>query len=88
MHKRKVQDFPFSESSEKRDEWPGFRKPPDQDQFYASLVAAKDTIMCQIEESGWNVLSSPKEVEQNNVKAKLTLNSVHEESIPSVGSIP
>ncbi|XP_061347183.1 inositol 3-kinase [Gastrolobium bilobum] len=85
MHKRKVQDFPCLE---RRDEWLGFRKPPDQDQFYASLVAAKAIIMCQTLESEWNLLSSPKAVEHNNVKARLSLNSLHEESIPSVDDKP
>ncbi|XP_027332439.1 inositol 3-kinase isoform X2 [Abrus precatorius] len=85
MHKRKVQDDPCLE---RREEWPGFQKPPDEDQFYASLVAVKGIIMCEIQESEWNLLSSPKVLEQNNVKARLSLNSVHEESIPSVDRKP
>ncbi|KAK7321347.1 hypothetical protein VNO77_31906 [Canavalia gladiata] len=85
LHKRKMQDFP---GLERRDERPGFRNPPDQDQFYASLVAAKAIIMCQIQASGWNLLSSPKVLEQNNVKARLPLNSVHEGSIPSIDGKP
>ncbi|RDX69125.1 Inositol 3-kinase, partial [Mucuna pruriens] len=85
IHKRKVQDIPCLE---RRDEWPGFRKPPEQDQFYASLVTAKARIMCQIQESGRNLLSSPKVLEQNNGKARLPVNSVHEETIPSVDGKP
>ncbi|TKY56467.1 Inositol 3-kinase [Spatholobus suberectus] len=85
MHKRKEQDIPCLE---RRDEWPGFRKPPEQDQFYASLVTAKAIIVCQIQESGRNLLSSPKVLEQNNVTARLSLNSVNEESIPRVDGKP
>jgi hypothetical protein len=59
-----------------------FRKSHDQDQFYASLVAAKDKIMCQIQENGWK--SSPKLVDQSNVKAKPVINSVQQEPISSV----
>ncbi|WJX63566.1 inositol 3-kinase [Trifolium repens] len=70
MNKRKVQDTPCSK---KIDELMVFRKSHDQDQFYASLVAAKDKIMCQIQENGWK--SSPKLVDQSNVKAKPVINS-------------
>lgn len=84
IHKRKGQDLPCSE---RRDERLGFQKPPDQDQFYASLDAAKDIIMCQIQESGWNILSSPKGLEQNHVKG-LSLNPFHDESITSVNGEP
>ncbi|KAG4954972.1 hypothetical protein AAZX31_14G178800 [Glycine max] len=85
MHKRKLQDIPFLE---RRDESPGFQKPPEQDQFYASLVTAKAIITCQIQESGRNLLSSPKVFEQNNAKTRLSLASVHEEPIPSVDGKP
>ena len=85
MHKRKLQGIPFLE---RRDESPGFQKPPEQDQFYASLVTAKAIIMCQIQESGRNLLSSPKVLEQNNAKTILSLTSVHEEPIPSVDGKP
>jgi len=81
MNKRKVQDSPCLG---KIDELLVFRKPHDQDQFYKPLVAAKDIIMCHTQKNGWNLLSSSKEVEQNNVKAKLVLNSVQPEPIPSV----
>lgn len=83
MHKRKVQD---SHCSESLDKWLEFGKPSDQDQFYASLVCAKNIIMCQIQESDWKLLSSPKAREQINGKEKFPLNSIHEESIPSVDS--
>lgn len=86
MNKRKVHDSPCLE---KIDELLVFRKSHDQDHFYKSLVAAKDMIMCHTQKNGWNLLSSSKEVEQNNVKAKLVLNSVQQEPIPSVvGSEP
>ncbi|XP_020230476.1 inositol 3-kinase [Cajanus cajan] len=85
MHKRKVQDIP---DLERRDEWPESQKPPEQDQFYVSLVTAKAIIMCQIEESGRNLLSSPKVLEQSNVKTRLLVNSVHEEKIPIVDAKP
>ncbi|OIW04364.1 hypothetical protein TanjilG_32556 [Lupinus angustifolius] len=87
MHKRKMQDFPYLE---RRDDWQGFRKPSDQDQFYASLVvsATNAIVKCQIQESEWNLLSSPKSMEQNNVRTSLSLNSVHDESIPIVDSKP
>ena len=85
MRKRKMQDFPYLE---RRNDWLGFRESPDQDQFYESLVAAKTIVMCQIQESDWNLLSSPKAMEQNNTKARLSLNSVHEEPIPSVDGNP
>lgn len=85
MHRRKVLDVPCLE---RRDDWPGFRKPPEQDQFYASLVTAKNIIMCQIQESGRNLLTSPKVLEQNHVKTRLPLDSVHEESIPTVDGKP
>ncbi|KAK7300950.1 hypothetical protein RJT34_11803 [Clitoria ternatea] len=85
MHKRKVHDFPCFG---RRDEWPGFLKAPHQDQFHASLVAAKAIIMCPIQESEWNVLNSPKVLEQNNVRSRVSLNSDHEESIPIVDGKP
>lgn len=81
MLKRKMQDIP---RLERRDEWPGFRKPPEQDQFYASLVTVKDIIMNQIQEPGRSLLTSPKVFEQNHVKGRLSLDPVHEESIPTV----
>lgn len=81
MNKRKVQDSPCIG---KIDERLVFREPHDQDQFYKPLVAAKDIIMCHTQKNGWNLLSSSKEVEQNNVKAKLVLNPVQQEPIPSV----
>jgi len=62
MQKRKVQDIPCLES---RDAW----KEHEQDQFHASLVAVKDIIMCQSEESGQVLLTSHKVLEQTNVKA-------------------
>ncbi|KAK7385525.1 hypothetical protein VNO78_31247 [Psophocarpus tetragonolobus] len=81
MHKRKVHDIPCLE---RRNELPGFRKSPEQDQFYASLVTAKAIVMCQIQASEPNLLSPPKVLEQNNAKTRLSLNSVQEEPIPSV----
>jgi len=81
MQKRKVQDIPCLES---RDECPGIWKPHEQDQFHSSLVTAKDIITCQSQESGQVLLTSHKVLEQTNVKARLPLNSVCEESVPSV----
>lgn len=81
MHKRKVHDSP---DSEKTDEWIVFQKPRDQNQFYTSLVTAKNIIMCGIQENGRNLLSSTKGMEQSNVKTRVVLNSVKQEPISSV----
>lgn len=78
MHRRRMQDFHYPE---RNDDGLSFRKPPDHQQFHTSLDAAKSMIMCQIQESGRNLLSFPKAVEQNNIKTKLLLTSVHEEPI-------
>ncbi|KAK7372091.1 hypothetical protein VNO80_05460 [Phaseolus coccineus] len=85
MQKRKVQDIPCLKS---RDECPGIWKPHEQDQFHSSLVTAKDIITCQSQESGQVLLTSHKVLEQTNVKARLPLNSVCEESVPSVDGKP
>ncbi|KAL1348927.1 hypothetical protein HN51_024962 [Arachis hypogaea] len=86
MQKRKIQDFPCLE---RRGDWLGFRESPDQDQFYESLAATKTVVMSQIQEPDWNLVSSPKEsAEQNNSKAKLPLNYVQEEPIPSCDGKP
>ncbi|CAI8583966.1 unnamed protein product [Vicia faba] len=83
MHKRKVHDSP---DSEKTDDWLVFRKPRDQNQFYTSLVTAKNIIMCHIQENGRNLLSSTKGIEQSNGKTRVVINSVKHEPISSVDS--
>ncbi|MED6165320.1 hypothetical protein PIB30_098430 [Stylosanthes scabra] len=85
MHKRKTQDFPCLE---RRDGWSGFRESPDQDQFYETLAATKAVVMSQIQETNWNLVGSPKAVEHNNSKAKLSLNNLQEEPIPSCDGKP
>lgn len=86
MHKRRMQEFPHPERNNYE---LSFQKLPDHHlQFYASLDAAKSIIMCHIEESGWNLQSSPKAIKQNGLQTKLWLNSVHEETLQAVDGKP
>ncbi|XP_054799054.1 inositol 3-kinase-like isoform X1 [Prosopis cineraria] len=71
---------------ERKDNMLNFEKAPDEEQFYASLAAAKAIIMRHIQEHEGNPPSSPTKVmKQDGMnKKKLLLKSVQEESTETV----